>query len=206
MPITFGQVGAPSNTSAADATNLPFLQGKAAEGVVTELHGKYYTANYRGRHFMTQGASAGVTIPVSSSTVPTFTVFNPIGSGIIMELGKLNIGINNATTVVSSIHWGIISGLTVAPTGVTAMATGTANIGGPGVPLGLVYSAATLAAASTKFFDLFSVSAAAGAFPNFNYDHEGSLILQPGSLVHLCGTAAQTNATLNSLTWSEWPQ
>lgn len=205
MPVTYGLVQAPSNTSSADGTNQPFLQGKAAEAVVAELHGKYYTANYRGRHFITQGAAAGVTIPISSSTAPTFAVFNPLGSGVVVELGKLNVSINNATTVVSSIAWGIITGLTVAPTG-TAMTIGSGNLGGTGTAQCIVYSTGTLAAAATKFFGLFSVSATSGAFPNFNYDHEGSILIQPGSLVHLVGTAAQTSASLNSLSWSEWPQ
>ena len=206
MPVIFGQVGAVPTPSAPDGSNQPLLQGKANELVVTELRGKYAIANYRGKHFMTQGASAGVTIPVSTTTSGTFVVFNPPGSGIYMDLGKLNVGILNATTVVSSIAWGIITGLTVAPTGVTAMASGSAALGSSGgASLGVIYSAATLAAASTKFFDLFSVSATSGAFPNFNYDHEGSLQVYPGSLVHLCGTAAQSSASLVSMTWSEFP-
>lgn len=204
MAIVYGTPGAPSNTSLPDGTSAPALAGKAAELVVTELHGKYFTASYRNRHFCTQGAAAGVTIPVSTTTAPTFTIFNPIGSGIVIELGKLNVCLLNATEVVSSIAWGLIGGLLVAPTG-TAMTTGSANIGSSSVPQAVVWSAATLVTAATRFFGLFSISAVALSGPNFNYDHEGSLTLQPGSLAHLCGTAAQSSASLNSLTWSEWP-
>ena len=192
------------SSSVTDGTNPVALAGKAGEGIVAELHGKYYTAAYRGKHFMTQGAAAGTTIPVSSATAATFAFYNPIGSGVVAELGKLNIGILNATEVVSSIAWGIITGLIVAPTSVTAIPTGPAYLGSSAAALCSVYSAATLAAAATKFFDIFSVSATSGFGPNFNFDPEGSVLVGPGCLVHLVGTAAQTSASLNSLTWSEW--
>ena len=193
-------------TNQPDGTQVFQAGGRQAEAYVRELGGKYYAGNYRGRVFMTGGAAAGITIPISSSTAPTFMVYNPIGSGIVMSLGKLNIGMTTITGVASPIGWGFISGLTVAPTSLTAMVTASANLGSNSTPIGQVYSAGTLATAATKFFALFNVGAATGAFPNYNYDHEGSLILQPGSLVHLCGTAAQTQADLCSLTWEEWPQ
>lgn len=205
MPIIYGAVGAPSSSSAADGSNQPLLQGKAGEGVVTELHGKWYTSNYRNQVFMSGGAAAGTTIPASNATAATFTLYNPIGSGKVLELIKLNVSILNATTVVSGISLGLISGLLVAPTSVTAIPVVSANGLAVASPAGQLWSAATLAAAATRFFTLFSVSATSGAFPNFNYDFDGSLLLQPGSLVHVVGTAAQSSASLQSIVWAEYP-
>lgn len=205
MPIMYGAVGAPSNTSAADGANQPLLQGKAGEGIVAELHGKYYTSTYRGRTFLSAGAAAGTTIPVSSTTAPTFTLYNPIGSGIVVELISSQVSILNATTVVSGISLGMISGLTVAPTAVTAIPVVSGLGVGLATSIAQLWSAATLAAAASRFYTMFSISATSGAFPNFKHDFDGTLVLNPGSLVFLCGTAAQTSASLNSIAWCEYP-
>ena len=205
MAQIFGGVSPPSNTSYADGTSALALQGKAGELVATELHGKWYTAAYRGRVFTGNTAAAGTTIPISSATAATFTLYNPLGSGVNVELVSADVSILNATTVVSSIALGVISGLIVAPTVVTALTTYPTLIGGSAVAQAKLYSIATLAAAATLFIPLFSVSATSGAFPNFHYDFDGKLILAPGSLVHLVGTAAQTSASMNGFTWAEWP-
>ncbi len=206
MAVMQGVVNAPSSTSATDGTNPLALMGKSGELVKTDLHGQWYTAAYRGKLFHGGTAAAGTTIPISSTTAPTFTLYNPIGSGVNLELVKLNIGITNATTVVSPILLGVISGLLVAPTSVTALTTYAALVGGNASPIAQLWSAATLAAAAAKFYTIDSVSAASGSFPNFNYDFNGTFVLTPGSLVFLCGTAAQTSASSAAMTWAEWPQ
>lgn len=205
MPIMYGTVGAPSNASAADTTNLPILQGKSGEAIVGELHGKWYTSAYRNRVFVGSTLAAGTTIPISSTTAPTFTLYNPLGSGVNVELISIDIGITNATTVVSPISLSYTSGLIVAPTGVTALPVNPALIGGSGKSQVNLYSVATLAAAITTSFPLFSISATSGAFPPLHYDFDGKLLLAPGSLVFLSGTAAQTSASMNGAFWAEYP-
>lgn len=205
MAIMQGVVNAPSSISATDGTNPLVLQGKAGEILAAELHGKWYTASYRNRVFNASTVAAGTTIPISSTTAPTFTLYNPLGSGVNVELISTDVGLTNATSVVSPIALALTSGLVVAPTSVTAITPWSGNLGGSGVAQAKVYSAATLAAASTTFLNLFSVSATSGAFPNFHYDFDGKIIVAPGSLVYLVGTAAQTSGTLNSFSWAEWP-
>jgi hypothetical protein len=201
----YGAVGAPSSTSAADSTNLPLLQGKAGEGLVAELHGKWYTAAYRNRVFFSSTLAAGTTIPISSTTAPTFTIYNPLGSGVNVEMISIDVAITNATTVVSPISVTYTTGLIVAPTSVTALTVTSGIVGGSGVAQAKVYSAATLAAALTTSFPIFSISATSGSFPLLHYDFDGKFILPPGSLACLTGTAAQTSATMNSAFWAEWP-
>lgn len=205
MPVIYGLTGNVPSTSLGDNTNNAILQGKAGEVAVAELHQPGYLAAYRGRGFIASTAAAGVTIPISSTTAPTFTLYNPIGSGVVAELSLLNIGITNATTVVSPFLLAYISGLLVAPTATTARTINAALIGGGTVAQCQFFTAATLAAAATTFVTIGSVSAASGAFPNFNADFKGSLVLTAGSLVHVCGTAAQTSASTISLIYSEWP-
>lgn len=206
MPVMFGAVGAPSNTSATDGSNQPLLQGKAGEAVVTELHGKWYTSAYRNRVFMSAGAAAGLSLVISSATAVNTTLYNPLGSGVVAELITLNLGITNATSVVSPILIGMISGLTIAPTaltlGVVANANGFATTTSNACQY---YTAATLATAATKFFNVGSISAATGALPNYNYTFDGHVILQPGSLLTVTATAAQTSAVMQSIAWCEYP-
>lgn len=204
LPLTAQPGGIPS-TSLPDGTPAGLLAGKAGEAVVSELHGKYYTSNYRNRVYLSAGAAAGTTIPISSTTAPTFTLYNPIGSGVVAEVIHINVSILNATTVVSGIGIGSLTQLLVAPTSVTAIPIVSGNGLSVSNPACQLWSAATLAAAATRFYTMFSVSATSGAFPNFNYQADGTILLQPGSLIFLCGTAAQTSASLNSICWSEFP-
>src|SRR5689334_14810207 len=100
MPIIFGNTIAPPNTSVADSTNAAILAGKAGEAIVAELRGKYYTAAYRNRLF--SATAAAQTIPlVTSAVVSVFTLYNPPGSGVEMELVETTIGTTSATTVVN---------------------------------------------------------------------------------------------------------
>lgn len=81
MPATQVLPGAPSNVSLPDQQLVTQLGGKAGEGVVTELHGKYYNQNYRGNLFMISTVGAGLAIPVLTTTAPTMVLWNPLGSG-----------------------------------------------------------------------------------------------------------------------------
>lgn len=190
--------------SSLSAGFQPALAGAAGEMAVTELHGNAYKAAYDGRLFIASTAAAGVTIPVSSATAATFVLYNPIGSNVNAELVMLNIGITNATTVVSPLLLGYASGLIVAPTSVTARTINPALLGSNAAAQCQFYTTATIVAVTT-FFTVGSVAAAAGALPNFNLSLQGGIVLSPGSLVHVCGTAAQTSASTISLLYAEWP-
>lgn len=182
---------------------IPQAMGDDGEVLASELHGKWYAAARRGQVFIGATAAAGTTIPVSSATAATFTLYNPIGSGVNLELITYRMAIAAATLVVSPILLGIARGLTVGPTGLTALTSGPALIGGGGGALGKLYSVATIVA-TTEFFPMFNVSAVAGVLSNCIYQFDGEIMLAPGSLVHVCGTAAQASAAAQGFTWAEW--
>jgi hypothetical protein len=204
MPVMYGTVGAPSSPSLGEQTSNAALQGKQGDLVVSELHSRGWTAAYRGRMFIASTAAAGVTIPVSSTTSPTFLLWNPPGSGVVAEILKINIGITNATTVVSPFLLGYASGVAVAPTLTTRVTINPALIGGAGSPQVQLWTSATITA-TTTFLTIGSVSATSGAFANFNEDLQGAVGLTPGSLAHVCGTAAQSSASAISVIYAEWP-
>src|SRR5882672_696976 len=97
MPIFYGQVGAPSNVSAADGSNLPALQGQQGEIITSELHGKYYTQNKRGNVFYASTAGAGVTVSIfSNASFTGLAVWNPQGSGKNLSMIRSVVGCNGA--------------------------------------------------------------------------------------------------------------
>ncbi len=204
MPVIFGQVGAPSNTSAADGSNQPILQGKAAEGIVAELHGKFYTAAYRNRLFFGSALIAGVTIPVNTTTAPTFTLFNPLGSGVNLELASLDIGWPaGATTVVGTIL-GSVS--TQTPTSTTAGGTTIAvPIGAGGVAQAKLFTAATISAITTHI-PLITLSTVTETMNPAHVDFDGRIVIAPGGLITLTSTPVQTGVAIPSFCWAEWPQ
>lgn len=203
--ITVADIGGLGSPNLQGATPQNAFGGHQGDQYVSEVHGKSWSANRGGGHFYASTAAAGVTIPISSATAATYVIYNPIGSGVRCELVDLTIGATSATLVVSPIGFGVIKGLTLAPTGLTALTVQSGMIGGGGVNQVQAFSAATLANAATLFDWFFSVSATSGLGPNFTKEFDGKRGLMPGSLVHVVGTAAQTQATAITSSWNEWP-
>lgn len=203
MPVSFGLTQAPTNTSAADGTNLAVLAGKAGEQVIADLHGKWYTAAYRGRLFVGSSLIAGVTIPVNTATAATFTLFNPAASGVNVELVTLDIGWPAAATTVVATILGSIS--TQVPTSVTAGGfTGPALVGGSSTPQAKLYTAATITAITTHL-PLLQITSTADAMVASHYEFDGRVILAPGNLITLTSTPVQTGVAIPSFSWAEWP-
>lgn len=175
--------------------------GKQGEQLIGAAHGDLFNMAVRGALFHGSTAPAGVTIPVSSTTAPTFTLWNPAASGVNVEVLEMIIAMANATMVVTPLLLGLI---TAAPTSVTPItATIMAGKVGAASPAAALYSAATIVAA-TNFFLLSGFSATSGALQAFGLDLRGGLILPPGTGVHLCGTAALTQAAACRASWAEW--
>lgn len=222
LPLT-GVVAAPSSTSAPDGANLPILQGKQSEGVVTELHGKYYTQAYRGNVYWAATAFAGVTLTIATGTSPTFVIWNPQGSGKNAVLISIIITPTTAMTTASGYGYGYLINTganlaTAAPfsafTQITAT-RGSANLGlaaGQGNSVVLVASAATLTTGATAMRGMGG-SAGTGAItapaqqPIMREDFDGTLFLPPGSAMVVGTTVATSGQTATHVTavWYEAP-
>lgn len=209
MAILFGTVAPPPNTSGVDNTTVPVLAGKSGELINANLHGKWYTAAYRGRCFFMSTATAGTIIPAqASSLVSTFTLWNPIGSGIIAELIAYQAAFEAVTEVVSDVSLWFqtsVGGTNTALSALTALTLRSTNLGGAGVSALTGYSAATFAAALTKGPVLFGPSGVTSTNQQINYEFDGRIIVPPGTAITTAGNAAQTSATNQSLYWAEWP-
>lgn len=204
MPVLYGAVGAPSNTSASDGSNQAALQGKSNEIVDTALHGKYYTAAYRNRVFVGTTLIAGITIPVNTATAATFTLFNPASSTVNLELISLDIGWPAAAASVVATILGTL--IFQTPTAVTS----GGNIlrmpygGSTGGSVAALYTAATIVA-STQHIALLQVTSTADAMTASHYDFDGRILLAPGAGITLTSTPVQTGVALPTIVWAEFP-
>lgn len=204
MAIVYVTPFAPSTASLVDGQSSAMMGGKSAEGVVTELHGKWYTSAYRGRVFHGATAIGGITIPVQSTTAATFLLYNPVGSGVNAELIALDLAMIGTTSVVGSI---MLATSVQTPTGITQI---TATISS-----GLVQGAATgnqvkLASAATvvamtQFWPLFNITSTADAAVATHYDFDGKIILPPGACAQLVSNPVQSQAMVPSIDWAEYP-
>lgn len=211
MPLIQGNASKVASASVSGSTNS-FLQGNTAEIIASQLHGRLGQAAYNGNLFIASTAAAGVTIPISTTTSPTFTLLNPIGSSVNCELLAITIGLTVVTSVASPILLAYLGGLTSAtnPSSTTARAVTNAKLNSGNAPVGNLFTAATLSAAATLFATIGQITATNATAgnslgPNFYTDLQGGLLLTPGSLVHVCGTAAQTSPMTVSLWYAEWP-
>ena len=210
MPIVFGQVGAPSTTSAADASNLPALQGKQGDMIVSELHGKYYTQTYRGNVF--GFLRAAVTLPVNAATLASvYSIYNPPGSGKNLEMLCFDMAYVLATTVVDGVglYYSTAASGAAGSTFTTNVTPISKLLGGPSSsPVALCYSALT-AVGTPVLADILAYTGAvtSTAANPIHYDFDGRTVVSPGTLIHLAMTTAASTASgfTGGLTWAEVP-
>lgn len=229
MTVSFGQVGAPSSTSAADGTNLPVVQGKQGDAVTAQMHGTYFTQTYRGNCFWGSTAAAGLTLGLvtTSGAIVALLLWNPQGSGKNAVLMACTITGTTAATTADGYGYAFIpkagasTGLAgAAPFTVFTQITATRgnSIIGQTGQLGsvcLLGSGATTTATTGQplFIRAFGASIGTGAItafsvmPSIREDFDGTLIIPPDT-AFLVGTTITTSgqtATQVSLTWLEVP-
>src|SRR5271156_1759710 len=117
---TVTAVGAVTTQLPAGSTPTQ-ISGGYGEEIVTELHGKGYTAARGGLVFIA-AATAAITLPLNSAAlVSKFSLINPLGSGKVMELIDADFASVSATEVVNAIQ--LVYQTT--PGGVTGLASTT---------------------------------------------------------------------------------
>lgn len=193
---------------AADGQNPIATMGKSAELLAAQLHGSFYTANYRNRVFIATTAVAGVTLPVQAASLASkFTIVNPVGSGVNLELIDLDWGVQNATEVVNGIALFYQTGAS-AIAGLSSLTVGTilpGTVQGGGVPNAIYYSAATHTGTPALYKLLGMINATANGIPQSHYEFNGKVIIPPATVVALATTIGAQANFIASLSWAEWP-
>jgi len=216
MPLLQGVVSAPANTSNADTSNPVALMGKAAELMVAELHGKYYTTSYRGTAFIGSTGGAGVVPPIYTTTGQTFGVWNRAGNTRNCVPQVLDVGIVTAGTVVVSsfcLSQSASAGAALATGGISAFTSGNPFSGNIGITGGNTVSftpsaATTLAATflmSLNYGFFTTAVTAASPGPGLHYDFEGGLIIPPNTAVWVANNVASSFTFEETLRWEEPP-
>ena len=214
-----GAVTNPTSVAVPDAQFPIIGVGRQTDLLTSELHGKWYTAGYRGATFITSSVIAGITVPIAAATLGgKFTIWNPAGSGKVCELISINFGCSSATTVVNGVGLMIQRGLTATsgiPTSNTAQYV--APLGLSGTPAVGAYSASTLTnvaipgvSAATPvpipFYNIANFGAVTNASAeSLEHFFDGRILLGPDSLVSLCTTVATETTLVVTATWAEWP-
>lgn len=167
-------------------------------------HGSNWLSAALGTSYWVSTASAGTTIPIiASGLVSTFTLFNPATSPVTLELIAYELGVINATTVVSDISLYFQSGGAALAT-TTALTVQGAQLGTTVTPNALAYSAATFTSTLTKGPALAAFGAttyAAAAIIRYAFD--GKILVPPGTAITIAGKAAQTQAMQQAFFWAE---
>ena len=215
-----GVVSDPSSAAAADGTTNAINMGRANDVILSMVHGgKYFQQCYRGNIFYASTATTGVVIPISSTLTPTYSIWNPAGSGRLCVPIVTLIGWTATTSALGSYVWQATTNAgstftTAAP--IQAFGTGTplnAYTGSGKVSQirAATGGTTTLAAASTFFREtgiqltLTTAATSNAAGWVWRDEWEGMSIIPPGNCVHLLGTTAIATTVTVTTVFEEIP-
>lgn len=217
-----GQVG--PQTVADGVAGVPRL-GKAGEGVVTELHGRFYEQVYRGNVYGvgTAGAVAlsANTITLTATTTPILGIWNPSSSSVnaVVLQAVLVDFINNVTSVaLGGFVWAVSGGNGVITTGLvpynrkTLIQNGSSARGFAGATAltGLTNNLVVIEGAefNTASGLLTTTVAATTPTPSISgvANLDGSIIVPPGGVLALLNTVSTTTHSVwGRIMWEEVP-
>jgi hypothetical protein len=211
-----GVVVDPSAGSTPDGSLGTLNLGRSNEAIVAELHGKYYEQCYRGNLYYTTTTAAGVALITSSTLTPTYSLWNPAGSGKNAVLVSLMVAWGTVTTVAGGVVWTATTNAgssisTTAP--MVAFGTGSAinaNLGSGKIAQlkCATGGTTTIVAAATLYrttgIAVGSTSLVAGtAWWVAREEYDGSMIVPPGNAIHLMASTALAATCCITTAWYE---
>jgi len=201
-----GNVTDPTQTAQQDGSVPPFTSGRQGDQLVTEIHGKAYVANYRGKLY--EANVVNVIVPVvASALVSVFTLYNPVSSGVNMEIVSALCANVAATTVVNVVGWYYSTAVLTSKGGfATAGTVQSGMVGASPANKGLFYSAYTHSGTPVLCDVIGGYGATSNATTGINYKfYDGQLVLSPGIAMSVAmSTAVQTGLAIEAR-WCEWP-
>ncbi len=223
-----GTVLDPSAGGNPDGSTGNVTLGRANELIIAELHGKYLEQAYRGNVFMVSTTTAGVVLPifVATTLTPTYSIWNPAGSGRLMVPIVLLLGWTATTAALGTLVWVAttnagdhVAAVGPPPAPIVAFGTQTAPVNanlGSGKVSQMRFSGTggttTLATGQPTFYrgtgiTITATTSASTAQPWWTArdDWDGTSIIPPGNAIHLMGSTATLATVTATLVYLEVP-
>ncbi len=201
---------------------VPWL-GRFGQKIKAKFGGRYMDLMVRGSVFSAATDQAGVNIPISTTTAPTFLLWNPSDSGKVVVPIAFRVGYASFTTtaaVAAAIGYmgvrnagGGSSGTSVAITAftdVTSTQVFAGLVGSPYRPAARLATTATIVAANATFLRSASMSQGApitttAAMYTLTDIFEGAIGLRPGTAIFPAALVAPVTITQLSMDFLEIP-
>lgn len=220
--ILEARVKAPPNVSSTDGSTYEASLGKLQELLFSELTGKYFTLNYRGKVWAASLTSASAIPVAATNATPNFIVWNPSGNTTAVALIRLNVGFAAGTGVAGMIGYSYIPN---AGSAVATAASISAFTAGPAIQSGI---GGTAYGGNVKFGTAATVTGTGNGIPvrwrwsnlsqgapittttsvySLYEDFDGTMILPPNVAFYIDASAAIAETMMISLVAAEvpWP-
>lgn len=182
----------------------PLRKGRTGSLVATDAHGRYYEGSSRGAIYTAANQAAQAVTVALATTYTGILLYNPPGSGKLLNLLKIKYALSVAPAAIATI--GLLGGFS-ATGGVTAqttkLAVQSARIGDTSAGAGIALSAATIVTPTWIFQLEDGFTAAALPNPTLLTDLEGMFSILPGGFLGIGALTAVTG--LGSIAWEEVP-
>jgi hypothetical protein len=222
MPPIQVRVNPLPNTNLPDSTAVDMLGGKSGEGIVAELHGKYFTQNYRGNLFYASLTSATALVAPATNATPNFALWNPAGNNTALSLVRASYGYVSGTPAAGVIGYqyvpyaGSTIGGTSAVSAFTALTVRSCIVGKGYAGNVLAGTAATITGAgiaaevTARYTGISQGVLGSASIPPglvMNDEFDGTMIVPPGYLWFPVCSAASVATYMISAIWEEipWP-
>lgn len=221
MPLMQVLPNPPSVASIPDGgTGVTMLGGKQGEGIVAELHGKYYTQTVRSKLWYANIFTA-TAIPVfATNATPNFFIWNPSNNTTNVVLVRATYGFHAGTGIAGALGYAYIQNVTslvgtAAPVSAATTTTilpgliGNAAYGG-NVVAGSAATVSGTAPFALKQHSWSPISQGAPITSTASYwslvhEFDGSMILAPGTFWCPLGSVAVAETFMISVAAYEAP-
>lgn len=216
MASAQGLVTSVATMRKSDGDNPTVTMGRQADMFVSEVHGKWYQAVNAGICYAASTLAAGIVVPfIAINMASKFTLHNPAGSGVNLELIDLTILQTPGTALITGLGMAFQSNVTA--TGVPGTLTvstgalGNLKIGAGNNQKAILYSAATLVNAaianlSPVIWLANNVATTIITQGQTIFEFDGKIIMPPDSTMSLCDSITGTqSAAAATIKWAEWP-
>lgn len=196
----------PVQNQIQDTGLAPLSVGRQGDLLFSGVHDAFYTATARGNVFVANANDAtGRTILAPAGTTSGFMFYNPVGSGINMEILEIIVLPLTATDVVGVI--GVEYGAPPTTVGNAATVRNTL-INGTGLTAQgkASYGSTIVAMTFLQWLPVF-VQTTAGVLQGSSglYNPRGTFVLAPGGAMNIVSSTTQsTNLWAQSVKWAEW--